>query len=196
MTSNRMATTTGRSTEPSTAVRTYPNRTTSPTQSPSCPLSGLYSTNQQSAGPTQQKICGLAPHEITPSPQSGQRTPGVYRMPCECDRVYIGQTGRSVDIIIKEHQRHIRLEHADSSAAAEHTTDQGHRIQFHNCSILATKSRYMDRIVRETIEIEFHPYSINRACFLSQYIMESYRLLKIIWDMTHVHSMKQPPTYP
>jgi hypothetical protein len=28
----------------------------------------------------------------------GLRTPGVYRIPCECGRVYIGQTGRSVDI--------------------------------------------------------------------------------------------------
>jgi hypothetical protein len=32
-----------RSTEPSTAVRTYLNRTTRTTQSPSCPLSELYS---------------------------------------------------------------------------------------------------------------------------------------------------------
>jgi hypothetical protein len=36
--------TTSKSTEPSTAVRTYLNQTTSPTQSPSCPLSELYST--------------------------------------------------------------------------------------------------------------------------------------------------------
>jgi hypothetical protein len=43
MSSKRMATTTGRSTEPSTAVRTYLNQTTSPTQSLSCPLSELYS---------------------------------------------------------------------------------------------------------------------------------------------------------
>jgi hypothetical protein len=42
--SNRMATTTGRSTGPSTVVRTYLNRTTSPIQPPSCPLSELYST--------------------------------------------------------------------------------------------------------------------------------------------------------
>jgi hypothetical protein len=40
--SNRMAATTGRSTEPLTVVRTYLNQTTSPTQS--YPLSGLYST--------------------------------------------------------------------------------------------------------------------------------------------------------
>jgi hypothetical protein len=92
----------------------------------------------------------------------GLRTPGVYRIPCECGRVYIGQTGRSVDIRLKEHQRHIRLEHPDKSAVAEHRIHQGHRIQFHDASILATKTRYMDRIVREAIEIELHPYNINR----------------------------------
>jgi hypothetical protein len=98
----------------------------------------------------------------------GVRTPGVSRIPCECGRVYIGQTGRSVDIRLKEHQRHIRLEHPDKSAVAEHSIDQGHRIQFHNYSILATKTRYMDRIVRAAIEIDLHPYNINREgglCF-------------------------------
>jgi hypothetical protein len=63
---------------------------------------------------------------------------------------------------LKEHQRHIRVQHPDKSAVAEHGIDQGHRIQFHNSSILATKTRYMDRIVREAIEIELHPYNINR----------------------------------
>jgi hypothetical protein len=83
-------------------------------------------------------------------------------MPCECGRVYIGQTGRSVDIKLKEHQRHIILEHPDKSAVAEHNIDQGHRIQFHNSCIHAMKTRYMDRIVSEATEIELHPYSINR----------------------------------
>jgi hypothetical protein len=80
----------------------------------------------------------------------------------ECGRVYIGQMGHSVDIRLKEHQRHIRLEHPDKSAIAEHSNNQGHRIQFHNASILATKTRYMDRTFREAIEIELHPYNINR----------------------------------
>jgi hypothetical protein len=92
----------------------------------------------------------------------GLRTPGVYRIPCECGRVYIGQTGRSVDIRLKEHQRHIRLKHPDKSAVAEHSIDQGHHIQFHNSSILVTKIRYLDRIVKEAIEIELRPYNINR----------------------------------
>jgi hypothetical protein len=76
--------------------------------------------------------------------------------------VYIWQTSRSVDIRLKEHQPHIRLEHPDKSAVAEHSIDQGHHIQFHGSSILATKTKYMDCIVREAIEIELRPYSINR----------------------------------
>jgi hypothetical protein len=43
--------------------------------------------------------------------------------------------------------------HPDKSAAAEHSMDQGHRIQFHSPSILAIYSRYVDRMLREAIEI-------------------------------------------
>jgi hypothetical protein len=40
--------------------------------------------------------------------------------------------------------------------------EQGHHIQFHNSSILAMKTRYVDHNVREVIEIELHPYNIKR----------------------------------
>jgi hypothetical protein len=88
----------------------------------------------------------------------GLRIPGVYRIPCECGRVYIGQTSRSVYIRLKEHRRYIRLEHPDKSAVAEHSIVQGHRIQLQNSSIFAAKSRYMNRIVMEATEIELHYY--------------------------------------
>jgi hypothetical protein len=67
-----------------------------------------------------------------------------------------------VDIRIKEHQRYIRLEHPDKSSVAEHSINQGHRIQFDNSFIIDTKTRYMDRTVRGAIETELHPYDINR----------------------------------
>jgi hypothetical protein len=51
-----------------------------------------------------------------------------------------------------------RVDYTDWATAI----DQGHRIQFHNSSILTTKTKYMDRIVRKSIEIELHPYNINR----------------------------------
>jgi hypothetical protein len=46
--------------------------------------------------------------------------------------------------------------------SASLSIDQGRRIQFHNSSILATKTRCMDRIVMEATEVELHPYNINR----------------------------------
>jgi hypothetical protein len=73
--------------------------------------------------------------------------------------VYTGQTGRSVDIRLKEHQRHIRLEYPEKSTLVEHSIDQRHRIPFHSVSILTMKTRYMDRIVEEAIEIELGLYN-------------------------------------
>jgi hypothetical protein len=67
-----------------------------------------------------------------------------------------------VDIRLKEDQRYIILEHPDKSAVAEHSIGQRHRIQLHSSSILATKTRSMDRIVRDAIEIELYPDNINR----------------------------------
>jgi hypothetical protein len=124
-----------------------------------CPLSVLYSTVSAECWP--DTTCGLAPHEIIHAPAPvkdhlGLRTPGVYRITCEFGRVYVGQTGRSVDVNLKDHQRYIRLEPPNKSAVTKHSIDHGQ--SFH----LATKTRYMFHIDRETIEIELHPYNINR----------------------------------
>ena len=59
----------------------------------------------------------------------GLRTPGIYKIPCECGKVYIGQSGRSVQLRIKEHDRHIRLLQPEKSAVAEHSFNQDHNIR-------------------------------------------------------------------
>ncbi|XP_078357458.1 uncharacterized protein LOC144642366 [Oculina patagonica] len=50
----------------------------------------------------------------------------VYRIPCECGKVYIGETGRPMQDRIKEHDRDIRLARTQTSAVAEHTNNTGH----------------------------------------------------------------------
>jgi hypothetical protein len=92
--------------------------------------SGLYSTESAECCP------GLPPKIVSSflrpvKDNLGLRTPGVYRIPCECGKVYIGQSGRSVDASLKEHQRHIRLQHPDKSAMVEHSVDSEPCIQFH-----------------------------------------------------------------
>ena len=44
----------------------------------------------------------------------------VYRIPCECNTVYIGETGRPLQDRIKEHDRDIRLARTETSAVSEH----------------------------------------------------------------------------
>jgi hypothetical protein len=92
----------------------------------------------------------------------GLKTPGVYRVSFKCGLVYIGQTGRSIEVRIKQHQRNIRLLQLDKSALAEHGFNHSHKILLQDVEVLSTKSGYLDRLIMEAIEVNLHPNNINR----------------------------------
>ena len=60
---------------------------------------------------------------VDPAKQDGV----VYRIPCECGKVYIGETGRPMQDRIKEHDRDIRLARTETSAVSEHAHNTGQK---------------------------------------------------------------------
>jgi aromatic ring-cleaving dioxygenase len=87
---------------------------------------------------------------------------GIYRVPCECGQVYIGQTGRLVATRLTEHRRNIRLDQPEKSAIAEHAINTLHNVKFEDTCILVKEKRLTSRLIREGIEILTHPNNFNR----------------------------------
>lgn len=65
---------------------------------------------------------------LRPKDKLGLKVAGIYCVPCECSKVYVGQTGRSIQTRCKEHE--ICLCQSEKSTVAEHRFETGHTIDF------------------------------------------------------------------
>ncbi|XP_013142387.1 PREDICTED: uncharacterized protein LOC106106354 [Papilio polytes] len=86
-------------------------------------------------------------------------SPGVYEIPCDCGRNYIGETGRNIKTRLTEHIRSIRKLDSNASAVAEHAlaSDMSHYIRFDKVKVLAREKHFVSRKLREAIEISRRP---------------------------------------
>lgn len=87
---------------------------------------------------------------------------GVYEIPCkDCEKTYIGQTNRRINVRIEEHKNSVKQKQTTSSLA-QHILETGHKIDFDNTKTLARSKCLKTRIVREAMEIEIRPFSMNK----------------------------------
>ena len=95
---------------------------------------------------------------LEPTKQDGV----VYKIPCECGKVYIGETGRAMQDRIKEHDRDIRLARTQTFAVPEHANETGHLPIWKEVKFIDRDPHWYTRRVKEAIHIRLHPNSINR----------------------------------
>ncbi|KAJ4443773.1 hypothetical protein ANN_05551 [Periplaneta americana] len=91
-----------------------------------------------------------------------RRSSRIYKIPCECGEVYIGQTGRTIEDRIKEHKRNLRLYYPEKSAVAQHSIEKEHKILFDHTKVINKLSHYWDRTIKEAIEIKLEKNNFNR----------------------------------
>ena len=88
---------------------------------------------------------------------------GVYIIPCSsCNHVYVGETGRDLNVRIKEHQRDFS-EKKLSSAAVSHFFDTGHSLNFKNAEL-----RYKNKNINKRHIIESALINQNKALCINQ----------------------------
>ena len=86
----------------------------------------------------------------------------VYKIPCTCDKVYIGETGRPMQARMKEHDRDIRLARTQNSAVSEHANGTGHKPLWNETTLIDRESHQYTRKVKEAIHIRLNPNYIDR----------------------------------
>ena len=88
---------------------------------------------------------------------------GVYSIPCSCNKLYIGETSRSMETRFKEHRVDLRHNRYKKYSLAEHAFIIGHHIFLESAKVIAREDNLVRRKIREKIEINLNGNCLNRA---------------------------------
>ena len=74
-------------------------------------------------------------HNLVMNKPKDKPTSGVYKIPCkDCEKSYIGETGRCLEKRITEHKKDIVMQKSESGVA-EHVRESDHFFDFKNAKI-------------------------------------------------------------
>ena len=81
----------------------------------------------------------------------------VYQIPCQCGKVYVGETQRHLETRVKEHRDACNKGDTWKSAIAEHQWDQQHQVDWDATRVLDRAARPVQLKVKEALHIEKTP---------------------------------------
>ena len=84
-----------------------------------------------------------------PSNSGSSEGEGVYVVPCSCGFCYVGQTGRSFDVRLREHKDCVRLGRT-KNAICRHVHDNDHSIKWGESKIVYRSTNLNQRLVIES----------------------------------------------
>ena len=84
----------------------------------------------------------------------------VYKIPCECGRMYVGETGRTLKQRITEHKRAVK--NADSNnGLAVHVAETEHEIRWNEAEVVCREEQWTKRKIKEGLSIKAHTGNLN-----------------------------------
>ena len=118
---------------------------------------------------------------------------GVYVIPCkDCDRFYVGETGRSLDIRIDEHKRACRYG-LENSAVAQHSLQLDHRINFENTKIIYNDSNIgRRRVVKGAVINSVKTFHKNKSFSEEDNIITNFIFNVIVRNSKATHTLGDP----
>ena len=97
------------------------------------------------------KKCSLLTHVKAFTPPEEQKCV-VFRVPCECGSVYVGETGRQMKTRIEEHKRAV-MKADPTNAIAEHLWNTGHKIQWDETTSNDHDGDWFRRRIKEALHV-------------------------------------------
>jgi hypothetical protein len=86
----------------------------------------------------------------------------VYNIPCECDRSYIGETGRPLAARLREHSHNLKKGLPEKSKLAQHACKDGHRVGWDEARIWEIESSRRCRKYKESAHMTYLTNAISQ----------------------------------
>ena len=95
------------------------------------------------------------------APEQTKEDDVVYKIPCECGKVYIEETERTMQEGLKEHDRDIRFARTQNSEVSEHANETGHLPIWNEIKFIDRDPHWYTRGVKEAIHLRLTLNNIN-----------------------------------